>query len=186
MFAGLYPDEVGMLLADATPVDLLQRLPEQAAALTNAGQRARTFQRLASFGIVRLLIGSALGELDRFPAGARDEIAAFESVPGHWKAYADEVDALPESMSQVGQLGGLGTLPLIVLSATEGSGSPEEARIKRETHAEMAAISSDSRQIVVEGATHTGLAVNPDHASTTSAAIRQLVDAVRMGRLLST
>jgi pimeloyl-ACP methyl ester carboxylesterase len=185
MFAGMYPDEVvGMVLADATPVDLFERLPGPAAAMTSFGQQARMFQLLAPLGAVRLLIGSTLSDLDRFPAAARAQIAAIYALPGQWRGVEAEVDALPASMTQVDSVGGLGLLPLLVLSSTVGPGSPHEVQVKSEMDAEMAALSSNSRQIRVDGATHTGLAVNPDHASATSAAIREVVDSVRSSRLL--
>jgi hypothetical protein len=50
--------------------------------------------------------------------------------------------------------------------------------------AEMAELSSNSREVQVTGATHTGLAVNPDHASVMSGAIRRLLDAARKGQPL--
>jgi hypothetical protein len=71
-----------------------------------------------------------------------------------------------------------------VLSSTEGAGTPEEARIKRQMSAEMAELSSNSREVQVTGATHTGLAVNPDHASVMSGTIRQVLDAARKGQPL--
>jgi len=185
MFAATYPDEVvGMVLADATPVDLFERLPGPAAALTSFGQQARTFQMLAPFGIVRLLIGSALSDLDRFPAGGRAEIAAIYAVSGHWRGVEAEVDALPASMAQVSQLRGLRAVPLLVLSSTVGPGSPHEVQVKSEMDAELAALSSNSRHVIVSGATHTGLAVNPEYAGVTSAAIREVIDAVRSGHSL--
>jgi pimeloyl-ACP methyl ester carboxylesterase len=96
MFAGMYPDEVvGMVLADPTPVDLFERLPGPAAAMTGFGQQARTFQMLAQFGVVRLVIDSALSDLDRFPTGARAEIAAIYSLPGHWRGAAASPIATP-------------------------------------------------------------------------------------------
>jgi pimeloyl-ACP methyl ester carboxylesterase len=185
MFAGMYSDEVvGMVLADATPVDLFERLPAQRADFASVEQQARTFQVVAPFGIVRLLIGSALSELDRFPAAERAEIAAIDSVPRQWQGMAAEIESLQASMAQVGQLSPLGALPLVVLSSTEGAGTPEEARIKRQMSAEMAELSSNSREVQVTGATHTGLAVNPDHASVMSGAIRQVLDAARKGQPL--
>jgi hypothetical protein len=87
-------------------------------------------------------------------------------------------------MVQVGHLGGLGARPLGVVTSTEGAASVEEAEIKRAIYTDMATLSSNSRQVVVEGATHTGLTVNPEHAQVTSAAIRQVVDAVRSGQPL--
>jgi hypothetical protein len=88
------------------------------------------------------------------------------------------------AMAQVSQLGGLGARPLVVVTSTEGTASMEEAEIKRAIYTDLAMLSSNSRQVVVEGATHTGLTLNPEHAQMTSAAIRWVVDAVRTGQPL--
>jgi hypothetical protein len=70
----------------------------------------------------------------------------------------------------------------MVISSTEGAGSPRDIDIRRAMSAELVALSSNSGEVVVDGATHTGLAVNPDHARVTSQAIRQVLDAVRTGQ----
>jgi hypothetical protein len=74
--AGLYPTEVlGMLLADATPVDLFERLPAQRANFAAVEQQAHTFQSLAPFGLVRLAIGGALADLGSFPRSTIEGIS---------------------------------------------------------------------------------------------------------------
>jgi pimeloyl-ACP methyl ester carboxylesterase len=139
-------------------------------------RQARTFQWLTPFGVVRLLIPGALGaELAAYPARAREEITAIDSVGRQWEAFAAEVEALPESMDQVAHPGGFGNLPLVVLSSTRGgAGSTEELQTKLQLDAQIAALSSNSRHVVVDGATHTGLASNPDHARVTTEAILQV------------
>ena len=89
------------------------------------------------------------------------------------------------SMAQVSQLGGPGARSLMVVTSTEGAASVEQAEIKRAIYTDMARLSSNSRQVVVEGATHTGLTLSPEHAEMTSAAIRQVVDVVRTGQPLA-
>jgi hypothetical protein len=73
----------------------------------------------------------------------------------------------------------------MVLSAPEGAPSAEAARIKQDMEDEMAALSTDSAQSVVEGASHMGFATRPEHAAITIQAINRVVDAVRSGQPLS-
>jgi pimeloyl-ACP methyl ester carboxylesterase len=191
-YAGLYPDEVaGLVLLDATPVDLFERLPATRADFAAAQRQARTFRWLAPLGIVRLLLPRALArDLARVPAPVREAIGARNAVPGQWQAMEAEVAALPASMAEVAQVtqgahaGGLGTRPLVVLSSTAGARSAAEAATKLAMDAEMAALSADGRHVVVEGATHLGLALEPEHARATSAAIRRVVESVRTGQPL--
>ena len=69
-YAGLYPEDVaGLVLLDATPPDLFERLPGTRADFAAAQGQARTFRWLAHVGIVRLLLPQALaGELAGVPA----------------------------------------------------------------------------------------------------------------------
>jgi hypothetical protein len=93
-----------------------------------------------------------------------------------------EVVALPASMAEVAQgahAGGLGTRPLVVLSSTAGARSAAEAATKLAMDAEMVALSADGQHVVVERATHLGLALDPEHERATSAAIRRVVEAAR-------
>jgi pimeloyl-ACP methyl ester carboxylesterase len=187
MFASLYPDEVvGLVLADATPVDLFERLPATRGDFASVEQQSRTFGWLAPFGVVRLLIPSAVGpELARLPARARDDIIARNSTGPQWTGLAAELDALSASMVQVAQTGDLGARPLVVLSSTRGAAaSVADAQTKLQLDAEIAALSSNSRHVVVEGATHTGLASNPNHAAYLADAIRQVLGSVRTGQPL--
>jgi pimeloyl-ACP methyl ester carboxylesterase len=192
-YAGLYPDEVaGLVLLDATPADLFERLPATRADFAAARRQARTFRWLAPFGIVRLLLPRALAsELARVPSPAREAIGARNAVPGQWQAMEAEVAALEASMAEVAQAaqgaqaGGLGTRPLVVLSSTVGAHTAEAAAIKLAMDAELAALSADGQHVVVEGATHLGLALNPEHARATSAAIRRVVEAARAGQPLT-
>ena len=51
--------------------------------------------------------------------------------------------------------------------------------------AELADLSTDSLHQVIEGATHSSLVFNPDHAGQVSAGILQVVEAVRLEKRLA-
>jgi pimeloyl-ACP methyl ester carboxylesterase len=187
MFASRYGDEVaGLVLADPTAPELFERLPSARADLSNAEQQARVFQVLAPVGLVRLLMPGALeAELSAYPVRARDEIVALNSVGRQWHGLEAEVEGLPASMAEVAQTGHLGARPLVVLSSTESaSASADDRAVRYALGAEAVALSSNSRYIVVPGATHSGLTAQPQYAAVTARAIQAVVDAVRSGASL--
>jgi hypothetical protein len=79
----------------------------------------------------------------------------------------------------VSNMGSLGDKPLAVVSAGEQSPSWLEMQD------ELAALSPDSIHRVIEGATHESLLYDKGDSQVSSAAIEQVVDAVRTDRPLS-
>ena len=82
-------------------------------------------------------------------------------------------------MAQVGAVRDLGNLPLAVVSA--GEQDPSWLALQNE----LAALSTNSSHQVIDGATHTSVVDDPGHARVTSAAIVEVVDAVRNDRPLA-
>ena len=91
--------------------------------------------------------------------------------------------------------GGLGDRPLVVLSAGDhgrdfAAGVSGTARIQFERtwhnlQSELAVLSTDSTHVVVEDAGHSTLQTDQEDAQVTSAAIDQVVEAVRTDRPLT-
>jgi pimeloyl-ACP methyl ester carboxylesterase len=184
----MYPADVaGVVLIEATPADLLLRLPATRADLAGLPQQAATAEWMARFGLARLLLAPRAGaELAAFPVADRAAVVANQATSSYWRTLGAEAGAMETSMLQVQQAGSLGALPLMVLSTPEGAPSAEAARIKQDLEDEMAALSTNSSQQVVEGASHMGFATNPEHAAITLQAINRVVDAVRSAQPLRT
>jgi hypothetical protein len=87
--------------------------------------------------------------------------------------------ALPLSDAQVRGAGSLGDRPLMIVNASR----PDNAvlRANNAMQAELLSLSSNSQRLVVDGASHGSLVLNPRHAAETSAAILDVVRAVRSG-----
>jgi pimeloyl-ACP methyl ester carboxylesterase len=187
MFASMHPADVaGVVLIEATPTDLLTRLPATRADLAGLPQQAATAEWMARFGLARLLLApKARAELDAFPMADREAVVADQATSGYWRTLGAEASAMEVSMFEVQQTGSLRALPLMVLSTPDGAPSPEAARIKQDMEDEMAALSTNSVQQVVEGASHMGFATHPEHAAITTRAINRVVDAVRSGQPLA-
>jgi hypothetical protein len=77
---------------------------------------------------------------------------------------------------------GLGDRPLVVISVTE---QPRMGDKLTELQAELPALSTQSRHITVKGAYHEGLLSQPDHARIVTAAILDVVEAVRSDERLA-
>jgi pimeloyl-ACP methyl ester carboxylesterase len=132
MYAGMYPSDVaGIVLVEATPSDLLTRLPEARADIAALPHQAASAEWLAHLGLARLLVApQARAALDAFPAAATDAFVAHQGTAGFWRTLGAEARSMEPSMNQVHQAGGLGARPLMVLWTPEGAPSPEAAAIK--------------------------------------------------------
>jgi pimeloyl-ACP methyl ester carboxylesterase len=188
LYASMYPTDVGgVVLIEATPSDLLARLPETRADLAGLPQQASTAEWMARFGLARLFLApKARAELDAFPNADRDAVVANQATSTYWRTLGAEARAIEASMNEVHQAGNLGAWPLMVLSTLEGSPSPHAAKIKQQLEDELAALSTNSQQQVVEDASHMSFATRPEHAAITTRAIERVVDAVRGGQPIST
>ncbi len=112
------------------------------------------------------------------PQQQRAQIDALTPSTRQWSTSALEFLA-PTQTLRLGSPGSLGNKPLAVVTA----GESEPSWLKRQD--DLATLSSDSKHRVVEGATHTSLSYERSDARATSAAIVEVVVAVRNDRPLA-
>jgi pimeloyl-ACP methyl ester carboxylesterase len=86
--------------------------------------------------------------------------------------------ALEKTMDEVRASLSLGSMPLVVLTAMVHSFPPETEQLQTE----LAALSSNSRHQVIEGATHVSLVDNREQPHISVDAIHQVVIAARNGQ----
>ena len=132
---------------------------------------------LARLGIVRLLskLTPAPPELPQ----QRAQIDALSPSTRQVSTTALELRATPQSATQTRSLRSLGNKPLAVVSA------PKQAEPGwLELQDDLVTLSSNSTHRVVKGATHTSLLYERSDAQASSAAIVDVVAAVRNDRLL--
>lgn len=180
VFADRYPDEVaGVVLVEPQHPDSYFRLP-------NGGRLQRT-QRivagvaptLARLGALHLFAGALIKEADTLPPRAFAELEAFMTQVTHVRSAANEVETLLQfTFPQVRRSRDFGNRPLMVLSASLNSIGGDRI------HEEMSMLSSNSRHIVVEGASHGTIVTEPKHARVVADATRLVLDAVAHGRSL--
>ena len=109
------------------------------------------------------------------PQQQRAQIDALTPSTRQWSTSALEFIAPTQTL----RLGSLGNKPLAVVTA----GKSEPSWLKRQD--KLATLSSNSTHRVVEGATHTSLLYERSDSQATSAAIVEVVAAVRNDRPLA-
>jgi pimeloyl-ACP methyl ester carboxylesterase len=175
-YAAFYPNEVaGLVLIDAAQPDMFSRHPQTLAENQTFLRQSTLFPLFAHLGLFHMYFSMG-GEFDfeELPAREHDELVAFWSSPEYWRTQRADVVAGTDFFAGAHSLGYLGCLPLAVVSAGT---NPDPA-----TQDELAALSCNSLHITVNGATHASLAFNPQDAHAASAAILQVVQAVRLGQ----
>jgi len=198
MFANLYPDEVaGIVLVDPAHPQQFQRLPPEYVSLDSQQKSyVGVMAFMARFGILRLLGNASQGKnfappaVLKMPEEFQPVYMAMMSHPDYFDATLDELNALPETNIQVQGLGGLGDIPLIVLTAEQ---SIDTATLKAmgydtqidlsgiqqvwlELQNELAALSSNSEHTIVKGSSH---AIQLDQPAAVIEAILKMVELPR-------
>ena len=171
-YAARYPGEVaGVALVESSHPEQFERLPEARESYEQMGRLFAVAPWLARIGVVRLFnLSPAPPEL---PERQRAQLDALSPSTRQISATADEFSAIPRTTDQARGLRGLGGKPLSVVSA--GTQSPAWLGLQDE----LAALSSNSRHRVVDGATHESVLYDREDAQITSAAIVGVVEAAR-------
>jgi pimeloyl-ACP methyl ester carboxylesterase len=172
MYAARYSEEVaGVVLVDSTHPEQFTRSPEGRAMYEQIRRLGAVIPWLTRLGVIRLT--NYYPAHPDLPPQQRAQIEAFNSSTRQVATTVEEFRATPETTAQVRSAGSLGETLLAVISAGEQSPSWLEMQ------EELAALSSDSSHRVVEGATHVSLLYERRDAQVTSAAILEVVEAVR-------
>jgi pimeloyl-ACP methyl ester carboxylesterase len=177
-YAARYPEEVaGVALVDSSQPDQFSHQP--VARDSYEPQTIAVASLAARLGIVRLLskLAPAPPEL---PQLQRAQIDALSPSTRQVSTTALELRATPQSATQTRGLRSLGNKPLAVVSATKQA-EPGWLDLQDD----LVTLSSDSMHRVVKGATHTSLLYDRSDAQASSAAIIEVVAAVRNDRPLA-
>src|SRR5215216_933258 len=186
-YANRYPDEVaGVALVDSsTEPDQFSHRPEARDSYEPQEQSLALVPRLAQFGVsllARLGVVRLLFKLDpaspELPPQQRAQIDALTPSTRQVSTFALELLA-PTQTRRLGSQGSLGNKPLAVVTA----GTQEPGWL--ELQDKLATLSSNSFHRVVKGATHTSLEYDRSDSQATSAAIVEVVAAVRNDRPLA-
>src|SRR5262245_15192603 len=180
LFTDRYPDEVaGAVLIESS----------YASASTGAARPIRRLAGLlplapwaARLGLMRVYVTFVGTDGDRLPEPERHEQRAYLSSSRQWTGIVRELKAWgPLTNPEAARTRGFGSRPLAVLIAENSARRWEGWAAMQE---EMARLSSDSVHEIVPGATHGSAVTDSASAAFASAAIHDVVSAVRDGRRL--
>ena len=173
----------GMVLIDPGRLDDDPRFPPQHHKERAAERRLITVARwLAPFGVVRLF--QPRSEYHDLPAQQAVASDSFGVTTRYWRLILDHGRAMPQTLAQEREVTSLGSMPLIVLSAT--APDDETRRVWTEINGELAGLSRDGVHRVVQGATHESLVWKSADAQVTIDSIRQVLNTARTGQPLVT
>ena len=177
VYAKEYPAEVvGMVLIDPGTLDDDPRFPPERQAELASEKRTITLARwLAPFGLVRLLLPQA--DYDDLPTQQGAALDTFGVTTKYFQVILDQYRAMPQTYQQEREVTSLGSIPLIVVSAT--TPDDETRRVWTEMNGELAGLSTNSVHRVMQGASHSGLLWKSEHAQVTVDAIKQVIEAAR-------
>ncbi len=178
-----YPQDVaGLVLIDSSSPEQCTATPAWQAQCASSARNASMAHVLALVGVMRLigLFQPATG----LPSSQNADLRASFSSTKDWAAQNAEFQASPATNAQVLGARALGALPLFVLTATEHAAAPDLERQWQSWQAGYTALSTNSVQRVVHGATHESLVFSPTDSQVTTEAILQVVEAARTGEPL--
>jgi len=183
-YAGQYPQEVaGLVLVDSSSPEQCAFSPAWEAQCASTVKNASRAALLAPFGVLRLV--GLFQPPTGLPEPQKQELLASFSSQKDWAAQKAELQATPDTDAQVLAAQTLGSRPVYVLTATDHNAPPELEQQWQAWQSGYTALSTNSAQRVVEGATHNSLVFSPTDSKITAAAILQVVDSVRTGKGLS-
>ena len=181
-FAADYPDQVlGMVLIDEANPQQFARYPELFSEGDQYLRISGIMPTVARLGAYHLYFALG-GEMDfaDLTEPQRAEVKAIWSSPQYFAAQRAEMEVGREIWGDALKLKGLGDLPLMVVS--RGTGLDHDWSKYED---DLAALSTNSRRITVEGSSHTGLMFNPNYAHKVSMVILQMIDVIKTGNRLA-
>jgi pimeloyl-ACP methyl ester carboxylesterase len=182
-YAGRYREQVsGMVLIDASHPDQWARTPDGAAVQRNNELSASVAPVLARVGVLR--VTNFITVDPDLPPKEQAEMRAFMNGTRVWDSDRAVFQTIDQTMAEVRASQPLGSMPLVVLTATDHGFPPDTEQLHQQLQTELAALSSNSCHQVVQGATHVSLVDNRQQSQITVDAIRQVVIAARTGEAL--
>ena len=183
-YADRYPGEAaGLVLIDSSSPEQCTSTPAWQAQCAASAKNAASARLLARFGITR--VTGRFQPATGLPGPQNGALMAFFSATKDWDAQNSEFLATAATNAQV-----LGArpfrcyLPLFVLTATDHGAAPDLEQSWQAWQSGYTALSTNSVQRVVPGATHESFVFNPMVAMISVDAILQVVEAARTGAQL--
>jgi pimeloyl-ACP methyl ester carboxylesterase len=177
IFAAEYRDEVaGIAWVESVHPDNFPRKGQRESTMSLLSpEQIALIPWLARLGLLRLM--GVLPVDPELPAQQQAEYRVLFATTQSWDYIMAAEANFATTNEQARQAGSVGKIPLLVVigEVSESSG------VGLEMQQELQALSSNSGQRLIPGATHNSLLHSRDHAQQTSRAILEVVAAVRTG-----
>jgi pimeloyl-ACP methyl ester carboxylesterase len=183
-YANQYHDEVaGLVLLDSSS-------PEQCTSTSGGRAQCASFAKIYSIApvLARLGVMRVMGlfqPASGLPALQSEELLASFSATKDWDAQSAEFLASPATNTQALSSESLGSIPLLVLTATDHGTPPDLEQLWQGWQTGFTALSTNSAQQIVTGATHGSIVFNSEDAKVSTEAILQVIEAARAGQPLA-
>jgi pimeloyl-ACP methyl ester carboxylesterase len=179
-YANQYRGEAaGLVLIDSSSPEQCTSTPAWQAQCASSAKNASAARLLARFGVMRVigLFQPATG----LPGPQNGALFAFFSATKDWDAQNAEFLASPATNAQVLSAKPFGDIPLFVLTATDHGARSDLEQSWQVWQSGYSALSTNSVQRVVPGATHESFVFSPTVSRISVEAILQVVEAARTG-----
>jgi pimeloyl-ACP methyl ester carboxylesterase len=195
-YAGFHPEEVaGVVLVDSSHEDLYESFPNLDKMVSQAAWGVRLLKLASRLGLGKQLTKLSLGSAAKSLSGEDlNTFVAVASQPKHQETMLAEFSQHRFYFGPQSQVPGtLGETPLMVVTA--GNSVSDQGKIGGMTGEQMNAqhqrlqksliqLSSQGGQLLIPGATHLSILVQPEYVAQVVAAIRGVVERVRAGNRL--
>ena len=180
-YANQYPaDVVGMVLIDSSSTEqCTSSIPAWQAQCASTARILNTAPILTRLGIMRII--GLLQPASGLPPLQSEQRIASISATKDWDALKDEFLASAATNTEVLSSESLGSIPLFVVTATDHGATPDVEQRWQAWQSGYTALSTNSAQRVVHGATHTSLVLSSSGSKVSVDAILQVVAAASTG-----
>lgn len=184
VYAAQYRKETaGLVLLDSSLPEQCTATPawqQQCASTVRTNAVARVIARMGAMRVIGLFQPPS-----GLPSPQREELLAAFSATKDWDAQLAEFEASPATSAQVlASKGVLGSTPLYVLTATDHGAPPDMEQAWQVWQSGLTALSTNSAQRVLPGATHASLVLSPTVSRASVEAVLQVVAAAHTGQPL--
>jgi pimeloyl-ACP methyl ester carboxylesterase len=183
-YANQYPEDVaGLVLLDSSSPEQCTSTPGGQAQCANNARIYSIAPALARLGVMRLmgLVQPASG----LPAPHRQALLASFSATKDWDAQSAEFLASVARNTPPLSAESLGAMPLFVLTATEHGTPPDLEQLWQGWQTGFTALSTNSVQQVLPGATHASIILDATDAQASATAILRVIEAARTNQPLT-
>jgi pimeloyl-ACP methyl ester carboxylesterase len=169
-YASIFPGEISaMALIDATHPEQMERSPQIRRSMRRFFWYLKATPHLAAIGAMRLIGGQTSAEFDSLPAIHKLATKEFFSSPRHMRASVREASEWDAAANLV-RSQRLGDLPLLVMTAPVNC-MPGWMELQKD----LAQLSTRSRHVVIEGATHITMLTKKEFATRVAEEIATLL-----------